>query len=111
MSKGEIIFYQTEDGASQIELSAIDGTVWLTQADMARLFDTTAQNITLHIKALYADGELNELATCKNYLQVRNEGERSVERLLKFYSLDMILAVGFRVRSKRGTQMVDAWIN
>lgn len=71
---------------------------------MAELFQTTPQNITLHLKALYAEGEIEEAATCKKYLQVRTEGEREVRRALRFYNLDAILAVGYRVRSQRGTQ-------
>ncbi|EQD31017.1 DNA-binding protein, partial [mine drainage metagenome] len=81
-----------------------DGSVWLTQAQMADLFQSTPQNITLHLKAIYQDGELLQEVTCKDYLQVRAEGARSVQRSLKFYSLDAILAVGYRVRSPRGTQ-------
>ena len=71
---------------------------------MAELFQTTPQNITLHLKALYAEGEITLAATCKNNLQVRSEGERQVRRNVKFYNLDAILAVGYRVRSARGTQ-------
>ncbi len=100
----DLILYSTADGKTKINLRETDGTVWLTQAQMAELFDTTPQNITLHIKAIYADNEIDEKATCKNYLQVQNEGQRQVKRTLKIYSLDMILAVGMRVRSVRGTQ-------
>ncbi|MBP9890309.1 MAG: virulence RhuM family protein [Planctomycetes bacterium] len=83
----------------------MDGkTVWLTQAAMAELYQTSPQNITLHIKSIYDDAELEESATCKDYLQVREEGSREVRRSLKHYSLDVILAVGYRVRSQRGTQ-------
>ena len=101
---GEVILYQTEDGAAQISLRAMDGTVWLTQAEMAALFDTAPQAITQLIKTIYADGELTAKATCKELLQVRLEGTRQVERKLKSYSLPMIMAVGFRVRSPRGVQ-------
>jgi hypothetical protein len=101
---GEVILYQTEDGAAQISLRAMDGTVWLTQAEMAALFDTAPQAITQLIKTIYADGELTAEATCKELLQVRLEGTRQVERKLKSYSLPMIMAVGFRVRSPRGVQ-------
>ncbi|SPD63250.1 putative DNA-binding protein [Cupriavidus taiwanensis] len=104
MSAGELILYTTEDGAAHIRLRAADGTVWLTQAEMAELFQTTPQNMTLHIKAVYAEGELAAEATCKEDLQVRFEGGRQVQRQLKQYNLDMILAVGYRVRSHRGTQ-------
>jgi hypothetical protein len=79
-------------------------TVWLTQAALAELFQTTPQNITLHLRNIYAEKELEPAATCKDYLQVRHEGERAVQRALKHYNLDAILAVGYRVRSHRGTQ-------
>ena len=104
MSGGELILYTAEDGSAAIQLRAEGGTVWLTQAEIATLFDTTPQNITQHTKAIYAEGELSEGATCKEVLQVRQEGGRAVNRSLKHYSLDMILAVGYRVRSPRGTQ-------
>jgi hypothetical protein len=108
--KGELILYQTDDGLTQITLKEIDGNVWLTQAELAELFDTSPQNITLHLKAIYEDDELDEAATCKDYLQVRSEGDRRVERKLKHYNLSAILAVGFRVRSPRGTQF-RRWAN
>lgn len=76
----------------------------MTQALMAELFQTTPQNITLHLRAIYAEGELNETATCKDYLQVRSEGGRQIQRSLRHYNLEAILAVGYRVRSPRGTQ-------
>ncbi len=100
----EIVLYRTEDGKTRIECRFIAGTVWLTQATMAELFQTTPQNITLHLAAIYEEGELDEGATCKNYLQVQQEGSRQVRRTLRHYSLDAILAVGYRVRSARGTQ-------
>lgn len=103
-SRGEIVLYQTEDGRTRVECRFEDETIWLTQALMAELFQTTPQNITQHLKAIYQEGELDEAATCKDYLQVRQEGERQVRRLVKHYSLDAILAVGYRVRSPRGTQ-------
>ncbi|AQV92599.1 hypothetical protein BJN34_01675 [Cupriavidus necator] len=78
MNAGELILYTTEDGAVQIRLQAADGTVWLTQAEMAELFQTSPQNMTLHIKAVYAEGELAAEATCKEDLQVRLEGGRQV---------------------------------
>ena len=103
-SPSEIILYQTEDARTRIEVRLEGGTVWLTQAQMAGLFQTTPQNITLHLKAIYDELELIEAATCKDYLQVRQEGKREVTRKLRHYNLDAILAVGFRVRSHRGTQ-------
>lgn len=102
--QGELILYRTEDGRAEVHLRADGGSIWLSQADMAALFETTPQNITQHIRAVYAEEELTETATCKEDLQVRQEGSREVRRTVKTYRLDMILAVGFRVRSPRGTQ-------
>lgn len=101
---GEVILYTTDDGAARVQLRAADGTAWLTQGQLAELFQTTPQAITQHIAAIYAEGELNEAATCNDYLQVRFEGGRQVRRALKHYNLDIILSVGYRVRSVRGTQ-------
>lgn len=101
---GELILYTTEDGQARIQLRAEDGTVWATQAEIADLFQTTPQNISQHIKAIYAEGELQPEATCKELLQVRSESGRQVRRTLSSYSLDVLLAVGYRVRSQRGTQ-------
>jgi hypothetical protein len=100
----EFLLYQTEDGQTRVEVRFDGETAWLTQAALAELYQTTPQNITQHIAAIYEDGELTEVATCKPYLQVRQEGRRQVERELKHYNLQMILAVGYRVRSHRGTQ-------
>ncbi len=104
MSAGELIFYRSDDGRAEVHLRAEGDTVWLTQAEMAELFDTTPQAMTQHIRAIYAEGELSVEATCKESLHVRQEGPRRVQRRLKTYSLPMILAVGYRVRSPRGTQ-------
>jgi hypothetical protein len=100
----EFILYQTEDGSTRIECRFEDETVWLTQAALAELYQTTPQNITQHVAAIYKEAELVEEATCKFFSQVRAEGQREVERALKHYSLPVILAVGYRVRSHRGTQ-------
>ena len=100
----ELILYRTEDQRTRIEVRLYEGTVWLTQAQMAELFQTSPQNITQHLKAIFAEGELTEAATCKEYLQVRTEGERQVQRSLRHYRLEAILAVGYRVQSPRGTQ-------
>lgn len=100
----EILLYETEDGRTRVECRFAGETLWLSQALMAELFQTTPQNITLHLKALYAEGELEVGPTCKDYLQVRIEGSRRVRRTVGFYNLDAILAVGYRVRSPRGTQ-------
>jgi hypothetical protein len=101
---GEIILYITQDGETQVALREIDGNVWLSQAQIADLFQVTPQAVTQHIRAIYDDGELQQSATCNDYLQVRTEGARSVSRQVAHYSLPMILAVGFRVRSPRGAQ-------
>lgn len=101
---GEIILYNSEDGAARIELQIEGGTVWLSQAEMADLFQTTPQNITQHVRAVYAAGEMEKTATCKELLQVQTEGGRTVKRRVTVYRLEMILAVGYRVRSPRGAQ-------
>jgi hypothetical protein len=108
--KGELILYQTEDGRTRIECRFEGETMWLTQALMAELFQTTLQNINLHLQNLYEEGELDPEATIKSYLMVRTEGTRRVRRPVQHYSLDAILAVGFRVRSHRGTQF-RKWAN
>ncbi len=99
-----LILYQTEDGRTRIECRFEHDTVWLTQAQMAELFQTTIPNINLHLKGIYAEAELAETATIKSYLIVRPEGARRVSREVLHYSLPAILAVGYRVRSHRGTQ-------
>lgn len=102
--RSQILLYRTEDDRTRIQCRFEDETLWLTQAQMAELFQTTPQNITIHRKELFAERELSEEATCKDSLQVRTEGERQVSRNLRHYRLEAILAVGFRVRSHRGTQ-------
>ena len=99
-----LVLYQTEDGRTRIQCRFDSDTLWLTQAQIAELFETSPQNVTLHLKGIFAEGELVEAATCKDYLQVRIEGGREVSRSLRHYRLEAILAVGFRVRSPRGTQ-------
>ena len=103
LSEGELVLYATEDGLSRLYLRTEDGTVWLTQAELAELFQTSKQNISLHIKKILAEGEQAE-STVKFYLTVQTEGERRVRRKVYLYRLDMILAVGYRVKSPRGTQ-------
>ena len=100
----KIIIYNTEDGKSKINLKLEDGTVWLNQLQIAELFQTTKQNISKHIKAILEDGELSEVSTVNYQLTVQKEGKREIERNIAFYNLDMILAVGYRVRSPRGVQ-------
>jgi hypothetical protein len=103
-SESSFLLYTTADGNEKIEVRLENETVWLTQAAMAELFQTTTQNITIHLKEIYAAGELTEQATCKENLQVQSEGQRKVGRSRKFYNLDAIIAIGYRVRSHRGTQ-------
>lgn len=100
----ELLIYQTDDGLARVQFRAMDGSVWLNQQEIAELFDTTKQNVSLHIKNILAEGELSEEATVKDSLTVQTEGKRSVQRKVQLYSLPLILAVGYRVRSVRGTQ-------
>jgi hypothetical protein len=100
----ELILYTTEDGRSQIKLRAKDQTVWLTQREMAELFDVTTDNVGLHLKNIYEDGELSREATTEDSSVVQIEGSREVKRPVALYNLDAILAVGYRVRSPRGVQ-------
>lgn len=102
--RGELIVYRTEDGQAEVQLHALDGSVWLNQGEIAELFDTTKQNVSLHIKNILREGELAEEATVKESLTVQTEGNRQVRRKTYLYNLHMILAVGYRVRSPRGTQ-------
>lgn len=101
MSEGELILYTTEDGAAEIQLRAGDGSVWLTQLEMAQLFDTTKQNVSLHFANIVKDGELVEAAVVKESLTTAADGKAYRTKL---YNLDAILAVGYRVRSPRGAQ-------
>lgn len=100
----DVIFYTTDDGATKIDLRLENGTVWLSQLEIAELFQTTKQNISKHIQAIYAENELEEKATVNHELTVQNEGNREVSRNIALYNLDVILAVGYRVRSVRGVQ-------
>ena len=100
----DIIIYNTEDGKAKINLQYDDGTVWLSQLEIAELFQTTKQNVSKHVKAIFLDGELEERATVNYKLTVQKEGNRKISRQLAYYNLDMILAIGYRVRSIRGIQ-------
>lgn len=102
--ENEIIIYQTQDGQTKIDVRIENETVWLSQNQMAELFQTTKQNISLHIKNIFEEGELSEDSTVKDYLTVQNEGSRKVSRNVTHYNLDVIISVGYRVRSLRGTQ-------
>lgn len=101
---GNVIIYRTDDGKSAIELHLENDTVWLTQLELAELFETSKQNISKHIRAILEDGELCEDATVNYKLTVQKEGNRRVQRQVAYYNLDMILALGYRVRSPRGIQ-------
>ena len=102
--KGELILYQTEEGKTRIEVRLQDESVWLTQKLMAELFQTTPQNITIHLRNIFIEGELDEGATCKDFLQVQTEGSRQVERKQRFYNLDAIISVGYRIKSHVATR-------
>jgi len=99
----DIVIYQTEDGVTQIEVRLENENVWLTQQQMADLYQTTRPNIVQHIRNIYEEGELEQVATCKNFLQVRQEGNRQVSREIPFYNLDMIISLGYRVKSRIAT--------
>ena len=102
--KGEIVIYTSVDGKISLDTKLENETIWLTQDMMAKLFETTPQNITMHIKNIYEDEELEQNSTCKDFLQVRNEVKRTVSRKLTHYNLDMILSVGYRIKSKTAVQ-------
>ena len=104
VTESRILFYQSEDGTSRIEVRLEEGTVWLPQVLIAELYQTTKQNISLHIRNIFDESELQPDATVKEYLTVQHEGSRAVQRRVVYYNLDMILAIGYRVRSHRGTQ-------
>jgi hypothetical protein len=101
---GEILIYQTEGGQTKIEVRLEGETLWLNQADLAKLYQTTKQNVSLHIQNIYDEGELLEGATVKEYLTVQSEGSREVSRQVKHYNLDMILSVGYRIKSQIATR-------
>jgi hypothetical protein len=103
-NQGEIVIYQAEDGLTKVECRFVDETVWLTQQQMAELFHTSRSNIVEHIGHIYEEGELDEVSTCRKFRQVRMEGGRQVSRELPFYNLDMIISLGYRVKSLIATQ-------
>lgn len=110
MNQSAIEIFKTEDGATEIRVSLSNETVWLSQRQMAELFDKNADTIGLHLKNIYKSGELNEDSTTEEFSVVQTEGTRSVTRSVKFYNLDAIISVGYRVNSKRGTQF-RIWAN
>ena len=101
---GEILIYQTDDGQTNIEVKIEDDTVWLTQQQMSELFQTSRTNVVEHIKQIYEEGELDEISTCRNFRQVRKEGNREVTRQIPYYNLDMIISLGYRIKSVIATR-------
>ena len=104
LPNSEMLLYQTEDQETRIEVQLWNESVWLTQNQMAELFQTTKQNISAHVKNVFDDGELTPVGTVKEFLTVQSEGKRQVKRSLEFYNLDVIISVGYRVKSHRGVQ-------
>ena len=100
----QFIIYQSEDGQTRLDVRFVDETVWLTQALMAQLFSTTPENVLMHLKNIFNEGELDQKATNKDFLVVRQEGTRQVKRNLKHYNLDAIISVGYRVQSHTATR-------
>ena len=98
-NQGDIVIYQTEDGDTKIDVRFVDETVWLTQQQMAELFQSSRTNIVEHIQHIYEEGELDEASTCRKFRQVRTEGNRQVTREIPYYNLDMIISLGYRVKS------------
>ena len=98
-NQGDVIIYQAEDGKTKIDVRFVDETVWLSQQQMVELFKTSRTNIVEHIAHIYEEGELDEISTCRKFRQVRQEGNRTVSRELPFYNLDMIISLGYRVKS------------
>jgi hypothetical protein len=103
-NKGQVLLYQTQDNLTRIDVLLDHDTVWLTQTQMADLFQTSKQNVSLHIKNVYKEGELVRESTVKEFLTVQKEGQREVSRSIEYYNLDVIISVGYRVKSLRGTQ-------
>lgn len=103
-NKGDIIIYQTEDGLTKIDVKIEKETVWLNQQQMAILFQSSRTNVVEHIKHIYEEGELSVESTCRNFRQVRKEGSREVSREIPFYNLDMIISLGYRIKSAIATQ-------
>ncbi|MCH9807012.1 MAG: virulence RhuM family protein [Alphaproteobacteria bacterium] len=110
MSEGEFVLYNTEDGRTKVQLRAVEGTAWLSQRQMAELFDKDVRTINEHIGNIYDEGECEPEATLRKFRIVQTEGKRQVAREVDCYNLDVILSVGYRVRSERGTQF-RRWAN
>lgn len=109
-NRGEIIIYQTEDGLTKINVNLQNETVWLSLDQMAELFQRDKSTISRHIKNIFIEGELVRESTVANFATVQNEGDRQVERNIEYYNLDVIISVGYRVKSFRGTQF-RIWAN
>ncbi|MBE6133430.1 MAG: hydroxyacid dehydrogenase [Erysipelotrichaceae bacterium] len=109
-TKNEILIYNLPDGTSNVEVYLTEDDLWMNQASLAKLFQSSTQNITMHIRHIYEEGELSETLTCKSNLQVQNEGGRTVKRTIKLYNLKMIIAIGFRVKSSTATAF-RVWAN
>src|SRR5665213_2703813 len=103
-SKGEILIYESSTGNTKVDVRLEDETVWLTQEQMATLFGKGRSTITEHISNVYEEGELEQSPTCRKFRQVRNEGSREVERDIEYYNLDVIISIGYRVKSQQGIQ-------
>ena len=103
-AKSEIVIYQNADDHISVNVKLEDENVWLTQQQMAELFQSSRTNVVEHIKHIYEEGELDENATCRNFRQVQIEGNRNVERELPFYNLDLIISLGYRIKSRIATQ-------
>ncbi len=103
MEDNKILIYQSEDGQTQLDVRLENDTVWLSQSQMVELFQTTKQNVSLHVNNVFKEGELDQKSTVKDYLTVQKEGKRVISRKVKYYNLDVIISVGYRVKSKRGT--------
>lgn len=108
--ENQFLIYSTEDGQDKVEILLTGETAWMTQSQIAELFETSIPNVNMHIKNIFEDGELTENGTIKDYLIVQTEGTRNVQRPVTHYNLDMIIAIGYRVRSKRGVQF-RKWAN
>ncbi len=104
MDSKKVVFYENENGKSSIKINLINNSIWLSQKDMAELFDKSSDTISLHLKNIYASQELDKISTTEKYSTVQKEGSRKVNRKVIFYNLDAIISVGYRVNSKKGTQ-------
>ncbi|RZN14748.1 MAG: hypothetical protein EF812_04660 [Methanosarcinales archaeon] len=105
LEQGQLLLYQTENGEPNIQVMLKDETVWLTQKQMAELFQKTMPTINEHIKNIYKEGELEEIPTIRKFRIVQNEGSRQISREIDYYNLDMVISVGYRVNSYRGVQL------